>query len=66
MTHTDKDYSIVVALFTMVLTGEQNQLTLIKSKILTSAFIVFWNIKLTQVDKAIQVLLQTSLIYSSV
>ena len=40
MTPTDKDYSIIVALFTVVLTGEQNQLTLIKSKILISAFIV--------------------------
>ena len=40
MPHADEDYSTVVAFFAMVLTGEQNQLMLIKSKILTSAFIV--------------------------
>ena len=39
MTHADKDYSIIIALFTVILTGEQNQLMLIKSKILTSDFI---------------------------
>ena len=39
MSHADKDYSIIVTLFTMVMTGEQNQLMPIKSKILTSAFI---------------------------
>ena len=40
MTYADKEYSIVVTLLTMVLTGEQNQLVLIKSKIPASAFIV--------------------------
>ena len=40
MPHADKDYSAVVMLFTMVLTGDQNQPTLIRSKILTSASIV--------------------------
>ena len=37
MPHADKDYS-VITLFTMVWT-EQNQLQLVKSKILTSALI---------------------------
>ena len=66
MPHADKDYSIVVMFFTMVLMGEQNQLTLIKSKILTSALTVLWKLKLTQDDKAIHNLLQTSPIFSSV
>ena len=57
MTHTDKDYSIIVTLFIVDLTGEQNLLALIRSKILTSASIATWKLKLTQVDNAIQILL---------
>ena len=40
MSHADEDYAIVGVLFTVVFTGEQNQLAPIKSKNLTSAFVV--------------------------
>ena len=66
MTCTNKDCSIVVAFFIVFLTGEQNKLVLIKI-IQCQLQVLLFSTKLsksTQVNKAIQILFQTSLIYS--
>ena len=59
MPHTDKDYSLIVALFTWVCPGGHELLPLIRSKTYYFSLpFVSVNIKLTQTDKTVKVFLK--------